>query len=260
MCNSSISCQTIRRALELNIATFLTLSAGIYSESTININSIASLVIKGVPNATIFDCSRRQSSSTGAVFNVNNSTVVITDVIFQNCSNPTLNGGAVAARGSSVVVSQCTFTGCSAASGGAISVTGPGTGLFLRVENSTFKNNSANGELVGCPDDMTQPCSTWGGAIAAFEMFNVTISNCEMAENIARAHVPSSSAQNQSKSAVAGGGCLSVMFRGNASGAVVLVTGNMFVQCMVHVSESANVGNGVYVLRENRMLHFLLYF
>jgi hypothetical protein len=173
--------------------------------------------------------------------------VTITDVIFLRCTNPNANGGAVSASGSSVVVLRSKFVNCSAASGGAISVTGPGSGLFLRVHSSDFEQNSAIGGDSGCPKEAAQPCSSWGGAIAAFDIPNVTVSACTMVSNIARASVPRMSLQhNASRNALAGGGCVSVLFFGSASDVAVVVVGNMFKQCKVAVSGSDNaaVGNG----------------
>ena len=240
---SGASCRSIARAVQLNIpgtASYLNLSAGIYNETTISISNVSSLVISGVPNATVFDCRGRQGATSGAAFAIINSTVAIVGLTFEACSNPTSNGGAVSASGSSVVLSQCSFTGCSAASGGAVSVTGPGSGsgLFLSVQNSTFTNNSASGSLEHCPANTAQPCSTWGGAVAAFEMYNVSISGCTMVANRAAAVAPP-----DSTSSLAGGGCLSVLFRGNASGAAVHVSSNRFLQCIVDVGAFGQ-GNG----------------
>ena len=173
---------------------------------------------------------------------------MVTGISFQSCSNPTSYGGALSASGSSVLVSQCSFINCSAASGGAISVIGPGDGLFLAVQSSNFTGNSANGGSVGCPEDAALPCSAWGGAIAAFEIFNVTIKGCTMVSNRVDAQVPIDSGQYQkSRNAVAGGGGLSVLFNGNASGSSIDISGNNFTECTVDVSSDGTVfvGNGV---------------
>jgi hypothetical protein len=225
-------------------ASYLNLSAGIYNETTVSISNVSSLVISGVPNATVFDCGVRRGATSGAAFAIINSTVAIVGLTFEACSNPTSNGGAVSASGSSVVLSQCSFTGCSAASGGAVSVTGPGSGsgLFLSVQSSTFSNNSATGRSEDCPDTSSPslPCWTWGGAIAAFEMFNVSVSGCTMVDNKAVA----GQFQSASFSSVAGGGCVSVLFRGNASGSTVHIRGSTFLQCIVDVLPPASRGNG----------------
>jgi hypothetical protein len=245
-------CQTIAFAVQNISASTVSLSPGIFLESTVNINSIASLVISGVHSATFFNCSGRLNNA-GAAFLIVNSSVTISGISFENCFNPNSNGGAVSAYGSNVVVSRCSFINCSAASGGAIAATalmGPSQGLFLNVHNSSFFGNSANGGLSACPSDAeqpNQPCSTWGGAVAAFDMLNVTVSGCKMEANRARATVPTTSLQQHaSRNAVGGGGCVSVLFYGNASGSVVQVSGNTFEQCVVDVSGIANVqlGNG----------------
>ena len=207
-------CRTIAYAHNLG-ASFVDLSAGVFSEPAISIKGSLSLVISGMPSATVFDCSSRP----GPAFIIVDSTVNITGVTFQACSNPNATGGALSANSSSVAVMQCSFVNCSAASGGAMSVSGPGSGLYLSVQNSNFSGNSANGGLVSCPANATQPCSTWGGALAVFEILNVTVSGCRMVNNTAQASVPTSASQYQNiphyaagGNAVAGGGCVSVVF------------------------------------------------
>ena len=249
-CNTTFICRTIAHAVQLVGASHVNLSAGVFNESTVSIDNVSSLVVSGVPSSTFFDCSRRLGSTTGAAFNINNSTVTITGVTFQHCSNASGNGGAVSAVDSSVAVSQCSFVNCSAASGGAMSATGRGGGMFLRVENSNFSGNSAVGGLIGCPpgSQSSEPCSTWGGAIAAFEILNVSVTGCSMADNSAVANVPMTSLQSTlSRNAVAGGGCVSVLFRGNCSAFVLHMSGNSFLRCAVQVSRSRNirVGNGM---------------
>jgi hypothetical protein len=237
---------------------FLSLSAGVYNEATIGISSIDSLVISGVPNSTVFDCSRRQGATYGAAFIITNSTVVITGVTFQSCFNPTSDGGAVSASDSNLVVSHCSFTACTAASGGAVSVTSRDTASFLVVQNSTFTRNRAIGGLTGCPEDRSQPCSTWGGAIAAFEMFNVSVSGCTMTDNNARAFLPPSPSlmARASSNSVAGGGCISVLFHGNASRSAVHISGNTFVGCAVNVLGTDHIvfANGQYVYAADVLL------
>jgi hypothetical protein len=59
--------------------------------------------------------------------------------------------------------------------------------------------------------------------------------------------VPATSIQSSaSRNAVAGGGCVSVLFFGSSIGSSVLVSGNSFLQCQVDVSGGDNVavGNG----------------
>jgi hypothetical protein len=245
-------CKTIAFAVQNISASSVSLSPGIFNESTVSINSVASLVISGVPSATFFNCSGRLDN-TGAAFLIVNSSVTITGISFENCFNPNSNGGAVSAYDSNVVVSHCSFVKCSAASGGAIAAMAPmrrNHSLFLNVYNSYFFGNSANGGLSGCPSDAgqsNQPCSTWGGAVAAFDMLDVTVSGCRMEANKARATVPTTSLQyTESRNAVSGGGCISVLFYGNATGSAVSVSGNTFEQCVVDVSRTyyVRLGNG----------------
>jgi hypothetical protein len=232
------------------------LAAGFFNDSTVNISGMASLIISGVPSATVFDCSRRMLPS-GAAFIITNSTVVITGVTFQNCHHPNSNGGAVSATASSVTVSHCTFTNCSAASGGAIYASGgalyaagPRDAIFLVVQNSVFSRNSAVGGLIGCPENEALPCSSWGGGVSAVEVFNVSISGCRMLANTALAFLPKASRQYSvhTRSALAGGGCVSVLFSRNASGSKVHVADNVFDGCEVDVSDvtgNVAVGNGM---------------
>ena len=248
-CNSTLRCRTIAYAVQLVGVSHVLLASGVFNETTVRITDTPSLVITGAPAATVFDCSRRPGQTNGAAFSVINSTVTFADIAFQSCSNMGGNGGAVSAVDSSVTVSHCVFVNCSAANGGAVSATGGIGGEFLNVQNSTFTRNSAVGGLSACPNESgsSQPCSTWGGSIAAFEVHNVTVKGCTMAHSSAAAAVPVDSPQSSlSRNAVAGGGCVSVLFRGNSSGSNVQVNGNSFRHCTVHVSSASNalVGNG----------------
>ena len=249
ICNSTLMCRTIAYAVQLVGVSHVHLSSGVFNETTVRITDTPSLVIRGAPGATVFDCSRRPEQTNGAAFSISNSTVTFADIAFQSCFNMNGNGGAVSAVDSSVTVSHCVFVNCSAANGGAVSATGRSGGEFLNVQNSTFTRNSAVGGLIGCPNESrsSQPCSTWGGSIAAFEVYNVTVTGCTMAQSSAAAAVPVESPQSSlSRNAVVGGGCMSVLFRGNSSGSAVQVSGNSFRQCTVHVSSASNVlvGNG----------------
>ena len=262
-CNLTSPCKTIAYAVHHIHASFVFLSAGVFNESCVEISGFASLVISGAPSPdpTIFDCGRRFPGGTatiGAAFNVTSSAITIIGVTFQNCLNPVGNGGALSASDSSVVVTECSFINCTAASGGAISASGPGSNLILVVQNSTFIGNLASGS---CPATAVQPCSSWGGAIAAFEMRNITVTGCKMVANSAQAAVlPASPQANASSSAVAGGGCVSVLFSGNSSGCSVYASDNTFLQCTVNVfsSNDVSVGNGRSLGPSRRMQKALL--
>jgi hypothetical protein len=252
-CKTTLICQSIAYAVHHIGASRVNLSAGVFNESTVSVSNVASLVISGVPYVTVFDCSRRLGQTNGSAFRIKNSTVTFSGLTFQHCSNADGNGGAVSAVDSSVTVSRCSFSNCSAANGGAISVTGTVSGLFFSALNSNFSRNSAIGGLIGCPTGMrsNEPCSTWGGAIAAFEIRNVTVTGCALIENKAVAVVSTESSQNaSSRNAVAGGGCVSVLFGGNSSASSVRISDNSFLQCVVDVSSSNNIriGNGTFPL------------
>jgi hypothetical protein len=251
-CITTFKCRSIAYAVQVVGASQVNLSSGIFNESTVRVNDILSLVVSGVPSSTFFDCSRRLEQTTGTAFNISNSTVTFTDITFQHCSNTNGNGGAVAAVDSSVTVSECSFINCSAASGGAMSVSATGrcSNLFLNVKNSNFIRNTAIGGVIGCPtgDRSSEPCSTWGGAVAAFEISNVSVTGCTMADNGVVALVPLDSSQySVSRNAVAGGGCMSLLFRGNSSSSTLNFNDNTFANCTVDVSNSSNifVGNGI---------------
>jgi hypothetical protein len=239
-----LKCRSIAFAVQVVGATQLNLSSGIFSEPTVDFNGISSLVVRGVPSSTFFDCSLRVGRTTGAAFRIRNSTVIVDGITFQHCTNANSDGGAISSVDSSVTVSQSRFINCSAANGGAVSATGPGIGLFLSVHGSNFTRNQAVGGAIGCPTDLpNQPCSTWGGAIASFEISNVTVVGCTMVENSVAAFAIQSTTNN----AVAGGGCVSVLFRGNSSASRVYISDNSFLQCTVDVSNSMNirVANGI---------------
>jgi len=237
-------CKTITYAVNNRGSSLVLLSAGIFNESAVSVSRAGSLVIIGVPSASVFDCSSRP----GPAFIIVNSTVNLSGIAFQACSNPNASGGAVNASGSSIVVSQCSFVNCSAASGGAMSVSGPGDGLYLGVQNSNFSGNSASGSSADCPADPTLPCSTWGGAVAVFDMLNVTISGCVMVGNTAQAFL-NPIPRYSGDSAVTGGGCVSVLFYGNTSNASVRVSRNIFLHCASVVSllatSNSYIGNGM---------------
>jgi hypothetical protein len=84
-CAATFICRTIAYAVEQVGASQVNLSAGVFNESTVNINNAVSLFVIGVASASFFDCSRRLEQNTGAAFNISNSTVMIMGVTFQHC-------------------------------------------------------------------------------------------------------------------------------------------------------------------------------
>lgn len=251
-CAETLICRTIAHAVQHVGASQVNLSAGVFNESTVSIKNMALLVISGVPSFTVFDCSRRLGHTTGPAFNITNSTVMITGVTFQHCSNINGHGGAVSAIYSSISLLQCSFFNCSAANGGAVSSTGRVAALFLRIQNSNFSSNSAMGGLIGCPTGNYpgEPCSTWGGAISAFDVETVRITGCILTANTAVAALPIGSPQSEtSRNSLAGGGCVSVLFQGNASAVSLQISGNSMSHCAVKVPNLSNilVGNGIFI-------------
>jgi hypothetical protein len=251
LCSDTLVCQTIARAAQIVGVSEISLVAGILYESTVSIDNVAALAISGVPRATVIDCSRRPEKMLYPAFNITNSTVTFSGISFQDCSNIEANGGAISAIRSSITVLHCHFINCNAASGGAISATGERRDTFLDVQYSNFTRNAAVGGIIGCSQDAQQPCSAWGGAIAVFEILNVSIIGCAMVENSVTAAVPADSSQSKaSKNSICGGGCVSVLFRGNSSGSTMYFSGNTFLHCTVNVTRSSNVaiGNGDFCL------------
>ena len=83
----------------------------------------------------------------------------------------------------------------------------------------------------------------------------------QLANNIAVAAVPSNSPnRGLSRNAVAGGGCVSLLFRGNSSASTLRIVNSSFLRCEVDVSNSSGivVGNGSVFFRES-VVSFLLY-
>jgi hypothetical protein len=248
LCATSGPCKTIAHSVQVVGASQVMLSPGVFNESTVDIYNVAFLIVSGAPSSTLFDCSRRlQPATQGAAFNISNSSVTFTGITFQHCSNTNSSGGAVSAVDSSVTVSNCSFVNCSASNGGAVAATGRGGDLFLNVRNSSFTRNAAIGGDIGCPSGArsSEPCSTWGGAVAAFEIRNVSVSGCKMVENSVVAVVPVDSPQyNASRNAVAGGGCVSIVFSGNSSSSTMHFSDNSFAHCTVDVSSRNRLGFG----------------
>ena len=83
---------------------------------------------------------------------------------------------------------------------------------------------------------------------AASFVLETGLLRCNMVENSVVAVVPAGSSQYiASRNAVAGGGCVSVVFSGNSSASTMHFSGNSFAHCTVDVSSSKNifVGNGI---------------
>ncbi len=77
-------------------------------------------------------------------------------------------------------------------------------------------------------------------------MFNVNISGCDFSKDRADAL-----ASEYGTSSVAGGGCVSILFRGNATGSRVRISDNQFLECNVYVQNDVldfSRGNGIYEL------------
>lgn len=241
-CNVTLICQTIAFAVHFVGVSQLNLSSGIFCEDTIDISNVRSLVISGVPSATRFDCSRRQGRRSRAAFTIFNSTITFTGITFHSCFNDNGRGGALSANNSSVEVLQCQFINCSAASGGAVWASGLGRDQFLHIHNSNFSGNNATGDLIGCANgESSEPCSTWGGAVAALDIIDVNVTGCTMVKNQAEATVPR---HKKSDIALAGGGCVSVRFSGNSSGSTLHFSGNTFSNCTLKLSKHKRIGLG----------------
>ena len=79
------------------------------------------------------------SSGTGGLL-IDNGTVTLDTVVFQNMNLSSANGGAVSVTGGTATFTDCSFTGNTANNGGAVSVTG---GSVSFSSGTTFSNNKA---------------------------------------------------------------------------------------------------------------------
>ncbi|NQV38196.1 MAG: hypothetical protein HQ509_09370, partial [Candidatus Marinimicrobia bacterium] len=159
--------------------------------------------ILSITNCTIQD---NQSSSHGAGIRIINSTaceVTIENTVFSNntCTATSGNnyGGAIYTYDYATLnidINKCTFTGNIAGGGGAGGTAIYFDGTLLKVNNSTFYNNSINSsagygalDLRGTTHEITNStffqnsCEYWGGAIASWG--STTITNCTIVENTA---------------------------------------------------------------------------
>ncbi len=222
VCNMSLPCQTIAYAIHSRNANLVYLSAGYFNESAVVISSSSPFVSiigsNGGSSSSVFDCNRRSKSS-GPAFSIVNTAVSISGITFQNCVN-FFNGGvggAVSASGSSVNVSDCRFFNNHAQIGGAIGV----TSSSLAVSSCVFENN-----MAVCLK--TAVCSSaWGGAIGTKESPSVSIIGSYFKRN----HVQL--VLSEIRTSVGGGGCISVMHKGNVSESRVTIDRNSFERCGV---------------------------
>jgi hypothetical protein len=249
-CNTTLICRTIAHAVQLVGVSQVNLSAGVFNESTVSIDNVSSLVVSGVPSSTFFDCSRRLGPTTGAALqhqqlNRDDHGRHVPALLQlqrqrwrrvrrrqQRCGVAVQLRELQRSQRRRCVGDWSRPRHCSCA-----------------LQNSNFSGNAAIGGLIGCPagSQSSEPCSTWGGAVAAFEILNVSVTGCSMTDNSAVADVPWRPRRVfQSRNAVAGGGCVSVLFRGNCSASTLRMSGNSFLRCAVDVSRSRNirVGNG----------------
>jgi hypothetical protein len=158
--------------------------------------------------------------------------VSISGITFQNCANfEGLNGirgvgGAVSASGSIVTVSDCKFFNNTAQIGGAIGVK---SGSLL-VSSCVFENNMAT-----CPNaaSTTTACSAWGGAIGTEESLSVSIIGNKFSSNAVKLVL--NGVTSPTSKAVGGGGCISVMHKGNVSESRVTIDGNSLERCSVQM-------------------------
>ena len=218
-CNITNPCKTIAFASQQRGASVLLLR-GVFNETTVYLSSAAFLNISGsaAASAALFDCSSRA----GPAFSITNSTIAISSVTFINCRNQGVRGGAVNATNSSISLWNCTFANNSAVSGGALSLN-LGT---LAIRACSFVGNSA-----GCPffPNVNSTCSSWGGAIAAFETAHVDVSKSSFVSNSVDMSMLNSTSERAI--AVGGGGCISVLFQNNVTSTNLNFSGNSFLSC-----------------------------
>jgi hypothetical protein len=221
-------CKTIQYSLINRKATALSLSPGVFNESSVRISDIPNLIINGTIG-TVFDCSLRTNSSglSDPAFIFSNATVVISHLVFQNCMNLRDTdgvGGALSANSSNLNISDCFFSNNVAQVGGAIGA------IFgkLVVSSSVFQSNTAT-----CPNStsMSPVCSAWGGAIGTVEAQEITVIGCSFISNMV--DVVFDGVTNPNSTSAAGGGCISVMHKGNVSESHIAIVGNTFAGCLV---------------------------
>jgi hypothetical protein len=230
-CNSDPPCKTIAYAIHSQNANSVYLAAVYFNEPNVIINSSSPFVSiigsNDSSSSTVFDCNRR--SSTGPALFILNTAVSISGITFQNCANfDGLSGigGAVSAIGSSVTVNDCQFFNNIAQIGGAIGV----KSSSLVVSSCVFENNIAT-----CPNaaSTTTACSAWGGAIGTEESPSVSIRSNRFNSNWVNLELKG--VTNATSKAVGGGGCISVMHRGNVSESRVTINGNALESCSVQM-------------------------
>lgn len=260
---------------------------------------------------TLTDCTFQNLSATkvgGAVYTNSGVTARFTDCTFTD-NTSTTHGGAVGCSGSKNYFTGCTFTGNtgsgSSADGGAIFLQNVGasaeidnctfmsnraghyggavvqknnvTDGVLKITNSTFNNNTANGggalltwmgdvTVENCSFENNRSTKTSGGAWYASLKTSVTyhISGCYFGENVSAAHggaiLSTSDAatitnctfyKNEITGASNGGGALA--FQGNANIYNCTLVGNKSVHetygTGIHLSSGAvvNVYNTIVV-------------
>jgi hypothetical protein len=229
-CYSDPPCKTIAYAIHSRKASSVYLTAGYFNESNVIINGsspFVSITSLNGSSSTVFDCKRR--SSTGQALSIFNTAVSISGITFQNCANfDGLSGigGAVSAIGSSVTVNDCKFFNNTARIGGAIGV----KLSSLVVSSCDFENNTAT-----CPNAAftTTACSAWGGAIGTEESPSVSIIGNRF--NVNSVNLVLNNVTSATSKAVGGGGCISVMHKGNVSESRVRIDGNSLESCSVQM-------------------------
>ena len=234
VCNMSLPCQSIAYAIHSRNANLVYLSAGYFNESNVVINSSSPFVSiigsNGGSSSSVFDCNHRSS---GPAFSIVNTAVSISRITFQNCANFNVLGGVggaiSAANGSIVTVIDCNFFNNTAQTGGAI---GLASGS-LAVSSCFFQNNAAT-----CPGaaSAATACSAWGGAIGTIEAPSVMLTNNTFSSNAVNLLL--NTVASDTSRAVAGGGCVSVMYSLNVSASRVTIDANVFQNCFVLMSGS----------------------
>jgi hypothetical protein len=236
-CDVTQPCQTIAYSIHARRASYITLSPGVFNESSIVVNrSVSYLNVYGSGDkSSVLDCGRRQSLDFGPAFLVSDAFLSISGITFQNCVNfDTLNGtgGAVSAYSSTITVSNCAFFNNVAQTGGAIGA------LFgsLTVTRSLFENNTATCRVASAV------CAAWGGAAATVESALVRFIGNNFIQNYVRLDIIKR--RDNTCSAEGGGGCVSVLFASDVFESRVFVDANSFHGCSVQIFGPGRTQNG----------------
>ncbi len=128
----------------LSITGNVSIDAGANVISINGIGAVGVFNIAGAVTVTLahLNITNGSAGEGGGIYNGNGSTLTVTDCSFTNCQATNTNwGGGGLANFGSLTLDGCTFSGNSATQGGAIWISAAATAAT--ISNSTFQNNTA---------------------------------------------------------------------------------------------------------------------